>query len=847
MSAGKLTWLTALRIAWRDLRAARGKFLFIAFAIAVGVGSLAGVRGFGRAFRTMLLAEARTLMAADLMVRVFEVPTPPQQQLFDSLALRGARRTSITETVSMITAGDDDLPMFCGIKAVDPALYPFYGEVKLEPAGRLRDVLAPDAIAISEDVFTRLPNLKVGSHVRFGEAGFRIAAILRSEPDRMTGSMNVGARVLMSRAGLDRTGLVKTGSRAAQRHLFQLPTASLLEIGPVRREIQAAFPNALISDFRETHPLITANLERSEQFLSLISLIALIIGALGVAATMHAHLQQRLDTIAIMKCLGARSQHIVRIFLAQTLLVGLVGGLLGAAVGSLVQAAFPLLISRFFSVVPAFRFDFLAGAEAMTIGLLTAALFTWPALLGIERIRPLMILRRDVAPAVGGWLKPGLARLATIVLIGALAAWLAGTDRWRVGLYFAGGLVTSLLVLGAFAWLLLWLLKRVPRAGFSTAWRHGLANLYRPGNQATAVLVSLGIGVMFTLTIYLIQHGMLDQIVANAPPNMPNVFLLNVTSREVVEVESLLKSYPGVEGKPEVVPSLAARLSTVNGESAESLSKDRAKRRFMQTRGVTTALHPRPGALITAGAWWAKDTVQPNQVCVLDSTAKALGLSPGMKLAWTVGAQGLAATIVCTFKIEEVRMGGNMDFIFSPGTLDQMPLQYFASLRIKPGSVAGFQKESFKRMPSVTIINGADVVEIIQQVVDQIALVVRFISGFAILAGAIILASSVAATRFRRIKEVAILKTLGASRRTVAAIFSVEFLILGAVAGLLGSLLAIGFSNLLLVRLLQAKAHVDWLPSLAAIALSALIANVAGWLASVRTLEQKPLAALRDE
>ncbi len=328
---------------------------------------------------------------------------------------------------------------------------------------------------------------------------------------------------------------------------------------------------------------------------------------------------------------------------------------------------------------------------------------------------------------------------------------------------------------------------------------------------------------------------------------MPNVFLLNVTSREVVEVESLLKSYPGVEGKPEVVPSLAARLSTVNGESAESLSKDRAKRRFMQTRGVTTALNPRPGALITAGAWWTKDTVKPNQVCVLDSTAKALGLSPGMKLAWTVGAQGLEATIVCAFKIEEVRMGGNMDFIFSPGTLDEMPLQYFASLRIKPGSVAGFQRESFKRMPSVTIINGADVVEIIQQVVDQIALVVRFISGFAILAGAIILASSVAATRFRRIKEVAILKTLGASRRTVAAIFSVEFLILGVVAGLLGSLLAIGFSNLLLVRLLQAKAHVDWLPSLAAIALSALIANLAGWLASVRTLEQKPLAALRDE
>lgn len=847
MNAGRLSWSTAARIAWRDLRASRGKFLFIAFAIAVGVGSLAGVRGFGRAFRTMLLAEARTLMAADLMVRVFEQPSAEQQKVFDSLDLRGVERTGITETISMLTAGEEDPPVFCGIKAVDPALYPFYGEVKLEPDAPLRTVLTPDTIVVSEDLFSRLPNLQVGSRVRLGEADFRIGGIVRSEPDRMTGSMNVGTRIMMSRAGLERTGLIKTGSRAAQRHLFKLPADGSVQIRPVRREIEKAFPTGLISDFRETHPLITANLDRSERFLALVSLIALIIGALGVAATMHAHLQQRLDTIAIMKCLGARSSHVVRIFLAQTILVGLVGGLAGVAIGSVVQASFPLLIARFFALTPAFRFDFLAAGEALTIGLLTATLFTWPALISVETIRPLMILRRDVTPASTGWVKPGLARLSTVALIAGVAEWLAGTDRWRVGLYFAGGLVASLLALAAFAWLLLWLLRRMPRSGLPMAWRHGLANLYRPGNQAPAVLVSLGIGVMFTLTIYLVQHGMLDQIIANAPPNMPNVFLLNVTSREKAEVDALLKSYPGIEGKPEVVPSLAARLTNVGGRTAEQLAQSRETRRFAQTRGVTTALEPRKGMLITAGAWWPKSNPAAREVCVLENTATALQIKPGMKMAWEVGAQSIEGTVACVFKNEEVRMGGQMDFIFSPGSLDGLPLQYFASLRISPAAVRGFQKESFKRLPSVTIINGADVVEIIQQVVDQIALVVRFISGFAILAGAIILASSVAATRFRRVKEVAILKTLGASRRRVAAIFSVEFLILGAVAGLLGSLLATGFANLLLVRLLEAKGRIDWAPNAAAVVLSALIANVAGWLASVRTLEQKPLAALRDE
>lgn len=842
---GSLGWKTALRIAGRDLTASRGKFLFVALAIAVGVGSLAGVRGFGRSFRTMLLAEARTLMAADLMVRVFEEPSPAQTALFDSLESRGARRTRITETISMLTAGESDPPTFCGIKAVDPEAYPFYGQVKLEPPLSLREALTPDAIVVSEDLFTRLP-LKVGSQVRLGEGDFRIAAIVRTEPDRMTGSMNVGSRVMMSRAGLERTGLIKPGSRAAQRHLFKLPQPGL-NVGRVRAEIQRVFPSALISDFRETHPLITSNLTRSEQFLALVSLIALIIGALGVAATMHAHLQQRLDTIAIMKCIGARSSHILRIFLAQTLLVGLAGGLIGVGIGSLVQAAFPLLIARYFSIAPTFRFDWLAAGEAIAIGLLTATLFTLPALLGIEQIRPLMILRRDVTPAPGGWVKPWLARLGMVALIGGLAAWLAGNDRWRVGLYFAGGLIVSLLLLGGFAWLLLFLLRRVPRAGLSTAWRHGLANLYRPGNQAPAVLVSLGIGVMFTLTIYLVQHGMLGQIIANAPPNMPNVFLLNVTSRERAEAESLLKTYPGIEGKPEMIPTLAARLATVNGTLVEKLDLGRHARRFTQARGVTTYAEPRPGSLITGGQWWTKANVKPNQVCVLDDTAKILKIGPGTRLTWTVSIQAIEATVVCLYKTEEVRMGANVDFVFSPGTLDEMPLQYFAALRIKAGAVTGFQRESFKRMPSVTIINGADVVEIIQQVVDQIALVVRFISGFAILAGAIILASSVAATRFRRIREVAILKTLGASRRTVASIFSVEFLILGALAGLLGSLLATGFSNLLLVRLLEAKARIDWWPNVVAIVLSAVIANIAGWLASARTLAQTPLAALRDE
>lgn len=854
--SGSFSWRTAFRIGWREIAASRAKFLFVVLAVAVGVGSLAGVRGFGRAFRTMLLAEARTLMAGDLSVRVFELPSEEQLRRLEKL---GFRRTQVTETVSMMSSATARNPALVSLKAVDAAAYPFYGEVKLLPAGRLRDVLAVDRIAVGEDLLIRM-NARVGDVVRLGGQDFRIGAVVAAEPDRMAGSLNVGPRVLLSREALERTGLIKPGSRAAQRHLFRLPAG--VDVERAREELKKIFPQGLITDFRETHPLITRGLNRAERFLSLVSLIALIVGALGVAATMQAHLRQRMDSIAIMKCLGGRSSQVLRIYLAQTVALGLAGGLLGVVIGTFVQAAFPFLIMRYFQLTPTFTFDVRAAVEAVVIGLLVAVLFTVPALLGVKRVRPAVIFRREMAEGNASWKKrwvrtpsSWLSAVGILLAVAGVAAWLAGgswEERARVGGYFAGGVVVSLLVLTGFAWVLLRLLRGLVRrrgARMNVTLRQGLSNLYRPGNQAQAVLVSLGIGVMFTLTVFLIQRGLLAQFVASAPPNMPNVFLINITNREKDGLAELLKTHPAVTGGVEIIATTAARMETIDGQRLDERPPGPG-RRFLQARAITSSAEPRPQSETVAGRWWsvrANRDVRPGRVCVLEDTAKNLELKVGSRLSWSSAAQTIEAEVACIYRTEEVRMGGSMDFVFSPGTLDALPLQYFAIARMTPKQVADFQRVSYERFPSITVINGADVLEIVQGVVDQIALVVRFISGFAILAGAIILASSVASTRFRRVKEVAILKTLGGTRGRIASIFSVEFLILGAAAGLLGGLLATGFSNLLLVRLLEAKFTFDAWPNVACVVLSALVANAAGWLASWKILGEKPLEVLRHE
>lgn len=850
----RLSWRTAFKIGWRDLKASPGKFLFIAFAVAAGVGALTGVRSFADAFRAMLLSEARTLMAADLMVRTFEEPAPEHEAVLARIRARGAEVTSITETVSMLAAGGERPPVLVSLKAVDPQLYPFYGEVKLDPPVPLRQALRPDAIAVSDDLLLRL-DLKTGETVRLGEESFRIVGVVTREPDRMTGSLNVGPRIMMSREALERTGLIRTGSRASHRYLVRLPQQGL-PVGEARQILQDVFLTALISDFRETHPRLTRGLGRAERYLSLVSLLAMIVGALGVAATIHAHLQHRLDTIAIMKCLGGRSGQIMRIFVSQAVCVTVLGGLAGIALGALVQVVFPFLLARYFPLTPRFLWDWQSAVEGISIALLTALLFTVPAVLGVKRVRPAQIFRRDVAeqaepkrPWRGGperWAAESLLILA----IAGIAGWLAGrnpTEATRVGSYFAAGLTVALVVLSGISRFLLaglrWGLRR--SAGkLPAAVRQGIANIYRPGNQAQAVLVSLGVGVMFTLSVFLIQRGLLAQLLASAPPDTPNVFLLNITGRERDGLVELLRTHPAVEGGAELIPATAARLETIDGRPLDHAKMTGRLRRFAQARAVTWAEKPHERWDLLAGEWWNQ---APGQVCAQDDAARDLGLKPGMRLTWSAGARTLTATLKCVYRSEEVRMGGNMDFVFSPGTLDGLPMQYFAAARMKPREVASFQKASFSRFPTVTVINGADVMEILQQVVDQIAMVVRFISLFAILAGVVILASSVAGTRFRRIREVAILKTLGATRKKVIAIFSVEFVVLGAVAGLMGTLLASGFSNLLLVQLLDGKARFDVVACGVAIVTAALIATAAGWLASWRILGQKPLEVLRGE
>jgi putative ABC transport system permease protein len=323
------------------------------------------------------------------------------------------------------------------------------------------------------------------------------------------------------------------------------------------------------------------------------------------------------------------------------------------------------------------------------------------------------------------------------------------------------------------------------------------------------------------------------------------VFLINITERERAGLLELLRKQPGVEMQPVIVTAVAATLESIDGTPTAQRTPGTA-RRYRRPRSVTWAAEKAQGTEIVEGAWWTGKPAAP-LVSVSEEAARLLQVKPGTRLVFSSFGRTIAARVAAIHRTESIRPGAQVEFTFSPGALDGLPASYYGGMRVRAADVPALQRAAWRAYPTVTVINAADVLEIVQDVIDNVATVVRFVSLFAILAGAVVLASSVTGTRLRRMREMAVLKALGATRRRLAAIYSMELAAIGVVAGVLGSLLATGFSALLLNRLFESDLRLDVLPNALAVAATAFVSLAGGWAAGYRHLNQKPLDVLRDE
>ena len=864
---GSLSYATAGRIASRELRSSRGKFLFVILSVAIGVAALTGVRGFSASFRTTLLTRARSIMAADLSARMFQQPTPEQQRGLDEIAGEGVEITPVTELLSMASSPKTMDPLLVSLKAVDPAKYPFYGTVDLRPADTLSKALTTETVAVADDLLVRL-HLQVGDELKLGNKLFRIASVVTNEPDRLSGSFAAGPRVLITRDGLESSGLLAPGSHAGQRYLFKVPAPksgapiSDSAVADLKARLEKLLPEAQVIDYRETNPALTQGLDRATSLLSLMSLVALVLGAVGVAMAMRAHLQQRMDSIAIMKSLGARSAQIIRIYLIQTLFLGLLGGVLGVALGVLVQLAFPWLLARLVNIDTTLHLQWQTVVTGLLAGVLTTLLFTLPPLLDIRSVRPVLIFRRAVEDADDPFVSAVLRKLrknsaqivaAVLILLGLTAIATTLSDSAVVGRYFSIGLVSVLGVLLLASAGVLGLLRVVlRRSGFRLppSLRHGLANLYRPGNPSAALLAALGLGVMQIMTVYLVQQAVVSELHISSAPDLPNVFLIDITPEEIGGVRALVKGQSSVTATAEFLPVVSSRILTIDGVEANKAKLKNFPKRMLQAISLTWADAIPPGTTAVEGRWWtaaeARDAAKHPLVAINEPQAERLGVHVGSVIGFAAQDSQFTAKVVAITKTNGQHAFSRAEFVLPQASLSGLPVIWYGGVHATPSRVDELQRALYHAYPTVTVINVAQALETVRQVVVQITYVVQFLAAFSIFAGVVILASSIAGTRYRRVREVVVMKTLGATRGRIATVFSIEFAVLGLVAAVVG----IGFANLIasaILHKLTVAYSFHWLWSAGALLATALLTVATGWFASYRVLGQKPLEVLREE
>jgi putative ABC transport system permease protein len=402
-----------------------------------------------------------------------------------------------------------------------------------------------------------------------------------------------------------------------------------------------------------------------------------------------------------------------------------------------------------------------------------------------------------------------------------------------------------LLVLAALTLRLLRALLNRVRLSLPSSLRHGLANLYRPGNQSAAVLAALGTGVMLILAVYLMQAALLREIRETASPKLPNVFLIDITTDEVAGVRAFFQHQQGVSEPLDVMPVIAGRFASLNGKTVEQLKDKHYPRWMIENAELSWADTPPAGDKVTQGKWWTDGNA--HEIAVGEGAARRLDLGIGSEVEVETAATGThKLKVVALYKADGQHMGARAPFVLPSGQLKDDVATWYGGLHLDPKQIPSMERAFFLAYPTITVINIADILTRIETVVDQITFVIRFLAGFSIFAGLTILASSIASTRFRRMREAVVLKTLGATRMRIVRTFSVEFSVLGLLAGLVGVIFANLLTRVLLHRM-QVGFHIEWVAAGVSLLGTAILATATGWIASYRILGLRPLEVLREE
>jgi putative ABC transport system permease protein len=853
-----------LAMAWRESRSTLPRLGLLMAAVSAGVAALVSINSFSANLQQSVRQQARAVLGADLVLGSGNAFSPRAEALLAELRARagpGTRQARVARFSGMAY-----VPRTAGSRLVQvtalEAGYPFYGAIQTEPPGAWPALPEGGGVLVDPSLLAAL-DARVGDTLALGEARLAIRGTVLDFPGDVGLRSAMGPRVFMAFSDLAQAGLLEFGARARYEAYLQVPPAGRPEALANRYRGQLSGQRVSLRTVADDRESMGESLGRLSRYLGLLALVALLLGGLGVASAVHVLIKRRLDTVAVLRCLGASAGRLLAVYLVQAAAMGLGGSLLGAGLGLLLQVLVPRLLADFLPVDVRFAVSWPSLLAGLGMGLWVAVLFALLPLLAVRRVSPLLLLRR----AYEEERRPGRDPLRAVVVAGlaasvVLLSVLQAPDA-ATGLVFAAGIGAALGIFGLAAVGLTRAVRRYFPHRWPYVWRQGLANLYRPANQTVAVVLALGFGAFLLDTVLVLQGNLLRDLRVDAAADRPNLVLFDIQPDQKGPLQDALQAggHPLIASAP-IVPM---RITAVKGRTVAHMLATRTssagappparwalRREYRSTYrdGLKATERTVGGAPWAAGAGRSATGGAPAPVPVSLEVdlAEDLRVGVGDEILWDVQGRELRTRVAHLREVEWARFEPNFFVVFPEGPLAEAPQSFVLLSRIDDASVRGrFQRTAVERFPNVTAVDLSQVQQAIERVLGRVSLAIRFMALFSLAAGAVVLMGAVAAGRYQRLREAALLKTLGATRGQILRVLVAEYLSLGV----LSVTAAVALSSLAgwaLVRFFF-DARFTWpggglaLLSLAVLALTVGV----GLLNSREVLRKPPLAVLRAE
>jgi putative ABC transport system permease protein len=834
-------WLFLM--AWRDSRRNRSRLLLFISAIIFGIAALVAIYSFRFNLEKDINAQAATLIGADLSVTGSKPADVTIKPLLDSL---GDKRSEERSFVSMIYFPKGNGTRLVQVRALQGG-FPYYGSLETTPE-QAGQSFRNGKMALVDKTLMLQFNARVNDSIKVGNVTFLIAGVLNKAPGQTGASTSIAPIVYIPLQYLEQTGLSKKGSRI--NYSFYYKYNHPVNMDKLVKSIDPRLDKAEMN--YETIETRKENTGRSfgdlTRFLSLVGFIALLLGCVGVASAIHIYIREKIASIAVLRCLGVKASEAFIIFLIQIIGIGIIGSIAGAFLGTLIQHVLPMILKDFLPFTISTDISWLAIGQGILLGVIISVLFALLPLISIRNISPLNTLRIsyediNLVRDPFRWLVY-LLILAFVIVFSFLQL-----DSWLASIFFTIGILIAFMILAFTAWLLMKVMRTIIQSTWSYLTRQGFANLYRPNNQTIILIVSIGLSTAFICTLFFIQSILINQVKLSSSGNQANMILFDIQSSQEKAVAELTKQ----QNLPvlQQVPIITIRLESINGKTAADLRKDStlkiSKHAFSNEYRVTYRDTLTPSEKIIKGEWVGKANAGKDvPVSIEDNFSKRNHINVGDHLVFNVQGLSMATKVASVRQVNWNKIQTNFQILFPTGVLDDAP-QFHVLLTHVPSSKASakYQQAIVKQYPNVSIIDLGQVLVTVDDLLDKIGYIIRFMSAFSIITGIVVLIASVRISKYQRIRESVLLRTLGASRKQIFVITTLEYLFLGALSALTGIVIALAGSWLLAKYSFEIPFTVNLLPIVALFLIISLLTVIIGLLNSRGVLNKPPLEVLR--